>query len=199
MFDGLDEWDKGQAVYLIALLLFILLSSAVVRRSGVSRTLAMLLVWLVVIGVVAFAANRREQLLGLLGEHDPVVAVADGGGVQLTARDDGHFWVRAEVNDEPVLFLIDTGASDIVLSRAAAERIGIDTEALRFDRRAMTANGMVRGASVNLGSIEIGGIVRSDIPATITEGPLRTNLLGMRYMRTLKGWRVEGPTLTLYP
>lgn len=198
MFDGLDQWDRGQAVYLIALLLFILLSSAVVRRNGVGKTLSMLLVWLVVIGVVAFAANRRDQLLSLLGEQEPVI-MADGEGVRLTARDDGHFWVRAKVNGETVLFLIDTGASDIVLSQAAAKRVGIETGDLSFDRPAMTANGMVRGAAVKLRTIEIGGILRSDMSATVTEGPLATNLLGMRYMRTLKGWRVDGPVLTLYP
>lgn len=198
MFNELDQWDKGQAIYLIALLLFVLLSSVVVRRNGVGRTLSMLLVWLVVIGVVAFAASRRDQILSLLGEQAPVT-LANGEGVRLPARDDGHYWVRAKVNGEPVLFLIDTGASDIVLSHEAARRIGIDTDALRYDRPALTANGMVRGASVNLQSIEIGGIMRSDIPATVTQGPLATNLLGMRYMRSLKGWRVEGSTLTLYP
>ena len=56
-----------------------------------------------------------------------------------------------EINGTPVRFMVDTGASDIVLSRRDAERVGIDPAALGYLGRARTANGTVPTARVRLG------------------------------------------------
>jgi aspartyl protease family protein len=200
MFEGMGEGDKAQAIYLAIILVVVLAGSAVLRRQSIGRTLSMLLIWVAIFGLIAFTANRREDVLALLGETDPAVASsAPGGGVAIKGHADGHFWVRATINGEPTLFLVDTGASDVVLSQASARAAGIDVDNLSYDRAALTANGTVRGATVRLKTIDVGGIVRSDMPATVTQGPLDTNLLGMRFLRSLSGWRVERDTLVLQP
>ena len=61
------------------------------------------------------------------------------------------------MNGEPVRFMVDTGASDIVLSLRDAERVGLDPGALDFAGRAMTANGPVGTAAVRLGVVKFGG------------------------------------------
>ena len=50
----------------------------------------------------------------------------------------------------PVRFMVDTGASDIVLSRRDAERVGIEPGSLSYLGRARTANGAVATAPVRL-------------------------------------------------
>ncbi|MGZ3305436.1 MAG: retropepsin-like aspartic protease family protein, partial [Asticcacaulis sp.] len=46
---------------------------------------------------------------------------------------DGHFWANATVNDKAVRFLVDTGATVVVLTEADAQRLGIDKTTLVFD------------------------------------------------------------------
>ena len=60
---------------------------------------------------------------------------------------DGHYYLTMEVNGAPIRFVVDTGATELVLSRADAERAGIDTGGLIYSGRAFTANGMVETAA----------------------------------------------------
>ena len=62
----------------------------------------------------------------------------------------GHFVVEAVVNGAPVTFLVDTGASSVVLTMEDAERVGFRPESLRFTERFASANGEVRAAPVVL-------------------------------------------------
>src|SRR5690606_31402517 len=61
---------------------------------------------------------------------------------------DGHFWVDAEVNGEPVRFLVDTGASHVILSMADAEQVGFDLREDDYTSRYETANGTMSAAPV---------------------------------------------------
>jgi aspartyl protease family protein len=54
------------------------------------------------------------------------------------------------VNGVPVTFTVDTGATDLVLSREDARRAGIDPDDLAYLGAADTANGTVRTARVTL-------------------------------------------------
>ena len=203
MFDGLGDMDKANAVYLAIILIFVLIGSASLRNIGFKRAFGMAAAWAGIFAVVLIVASYREETAGvfarLRGEVDPAGGRVVGQELLVKARDDGHFWVRGSINDEPVLFLVDTGASGIVLTAAAAQRVGIDPSTLSFDEVARTANGAVRGASTTVDTLEVGPIVRSDVRVSVTQGDLDTNLLGMAFLRTLSGWRVEGDTLMLRP
>jgi aspartyl protease family protein len=109
----------------------------------------------------------------------------------------GHFLIEARVNGVPVDFLVDTGASDIVLTLADAERLGLQPETLRFTQRFATANGEVRGAPVVLREIRIGQFSLFDMPASVNEAPLRVSLLGMSFLERLHGYGVEDGRLIL--
>lgn len=200
----LDGTDRMNAVYLSILLLIVLAGSVSLRREAFGQTVRNGLVWVCIFVVVILAASFRDEGGALFGrlrsELDPAGgSQTSAGEFRIKAREDGHFWVRARVNGESILFLIDTGASDIVLTPVAARRAGIDVAALRYDGAASTANGVVRTASSLVRIIEIGPIVRSGLRVSVSGGELQTNLLGMRFLNTLKGWRVEGQTLILSP
>lgn len=203
MFEGLDSFDKANALYLTILLVFVATASLSLRRVGFGRLARMALAWIGIFTVLLVIAAYRDEAKGVLdrvvAEADPARGRIEGSEFTLRARSDGHFWVRGKVNGEPVLFLIDTGASGIVLTNEAARRAGIDFGALSFDQIARTANGAVRGAGTRVAMLEVGPIARSDVPVSITEGDLEVSLLGMQFLRTLRGWRVEGDTLFLTP
>lgn len=109
----------------------------------------------------------------------------------------GHYLIEAAVNGAPVDFLVDTGASDIVLTMEDAERLGLQPATLRFTQRFATANGEVRGAPVVLREIRIGQFSLFDVPASVNEAPLRVSLLGMSFLERLNGYAVEDGRLIL--
>jgi aspartyl protease family protein len=187
-------------VYVALIGLFILSLLGAVRHIGVVKTLRNIMIWLVIFGGVFLLGIYREDIgQRVRAELDPASArvTAAAGEVRIRGHADGHFWVRADVNGVPTLFLVDTGASEIVLSKKSAAAAGIDLEGLAYTGRAMTANGVVGSAPVKLDSLGIGPIVRAPIGAVVPNGALEVNLLGMRFLRSLKSWRVEGNELIL--
>jgi aspartyl protease family protein len=129
----------------------------------------------------------------------PGYAVATEPGVLVLSESaDGHFHVFGEVNGARVSFLIDTGASDIVLSPADARRAGIDIEALNFDRIYQTANGLGRGATATLDTLSIGPIALSDVRVSVNQAEMRQSLLGMTFLKRLAAFRIEGNRLYLH-
>jgi aspartyl protease family protein len=100
----------------------------------------------------------------------------------------GHYLVYGRINDTPVAFLVDTGASDIVLSPADAKRIGVDFSTLAFDHVYETANGQGRGAPYRVSTLQVGGVVLHDVPVSINQAPMQTSLLGVAFLRRLKSF-----------
>jgi aspartyl protease family protein len=109
----------------------------------------------------------------------------------------GHYVIEAVVNGAPVTFLVDTGASDIVLTMADAENLGLQPGTLRFTQRFATANGEVRAAPVVLREIRVGQFSLFDVPASVNEAPLPVSLLGMSFLQQLNGYAVENGRLVL--
>lgn len=113
----------------------------------------------------------------------PRQAVTQSGEIELPRAGDGHFYATLDINGTGVLFLADTGATNMVLSRDDARRLGIDPAALMFIGQASTANGTVRTARVTLPQVEIGPFRDTDVPAYVTDGEMDISLLGMDYLR----------------
>jgi len=115
----------------------------------------------------------------------------------VTQGDEGGFFVMGMVNGQRVRFLVDTGASDTVLSPADAKRLGIDLETLTFDKTAETANGMGYGAAFTADSLAVGSIAFSDMPLVVNQAPMSSSLLGMTFLRRLESFQVKGDKLYL--
>jgi len=110
----------------------------------------------------------------------------------------GHYFVTARVEDTDVRFVVDTGATEIVLSPHDAERIGLYLRDHHFTRKASTANGVVRAAPVTLRRLRIGALTLQDVDAVVNEAPMGDSLLGMGFLRRLEGYEVKWGKLILY-
>lgn len=147
-----------------------------------------------------FAAMITAAKARLTGALIPGQAQEQADGSVVFARaNDGHFHVEALVDGVRIDFLVDTGASGIVLSPADARRLGFDPAQLDYNVWTSTANGNGRAAKVTLGSIEIGQIRRPDMPALVNEADMGGSLLGMKFLDSLGGFTVEGDKLVLRP
>jgi len=123
------------------------------------------------------------------------------GTVALRSSSGGHFLALAEVavadKAARVRFLVDTGASDVALTRDDAKRLGLDLDRLRFDVPYSTANGTSMGARVRLNRIVIGDIAVDNVSGSVVSGQLEQSLLGMSFLRRLSGFEIRGEEMIL--
>lgn len=168
------------------LLYLALLGAAVVawffaqNRASLGKNMQYAVTWgLIFVGVIA--------AVGLWGDVRNTVTPGNytqvgENQIELTRALDGHYYVTAEVNGRPVEFVVDTGATLIVLTEADAELAGLDTDSLAFVGRAGTANGVVSTAPVRLDTLAIGPIEDRGVAASVNGGDLDQSLLGMSYL-----------------
>lgn len=196
--------EQARLVHGLLLLAFLGASAILHRRIRPGQTLGNVVVW-VAVGVVLFAgygyrhelSQVTDRLMGELIPHRGIEVA--GGAVSVRADASGHFVVEAVADGVRVAFLVDTGASDVVLAPADAERLGFDPEKLAYTRTYRTANGIVQGAPVRLGRIDIGPISVMDVNASVNGAPMKRSLLGMSFLNRLSGYDVSRETLTLRP
>jgi len=157
------------------------------------------------IGFAALRGGDRQERPGAPPAPPPNIA---RNAVHATAESDaweyvveagprGHFVIEAAVNGVPVTFLVDTGASEIVLTLADAKRLGFEVHRLDFSQRFGTANGEIAGAPVRLRELRVGQFSLYDLDASVNAGPLPVSLLGMSFLDRLHGYRVEDRRLVL--
>ena len=114
------------------------------------------------------------------------------------ADGNGHFLLDAAVNGAPVRFLLDTGATYVVLSDDDAKAAGIERTTLTFDQQFKTANGVVHGALVSLRELRIGQMSQNDVTAVVLDAPEPVSLLGMSFLSRLDRYDIRDGTLTLF-
>lgn len=118
--------------------------------------------------------------------------------VRLRMQPNGSFMARGAVNSINTRFIVDTGATTVVLKATDAGMIGIDVDNLSFSVPVETANGTTFTAPVRLKSVAIGPIELTDVEALVAKpGNLKENLLGMSFLKRLRSYEVSGNFLTL--
>lgn len=191
----MNSFDIASLIYLVLLGSALVLWFIVQNRQNLGQLVQQMLAWvLIFVGVVA--------VWGLWSDIKHTVrpgqaALSGAGRVELPRAFDGHYYLTLEVNGAPVRFVVDTGASDIVLNHADARAVGLDPARLDYSHRAMTANGTVRLAPVRLDTIALGPIVDRDIPAAVNAATMEISLLGMQYLQHWEKIEIGGGTLVL--
>jgi clan AA aspartic protease (TIGR02281 family) len=109
----------------------------------------------------------------------------------------GHFLLKAVVNGVPINFMVDTGASHVVLTIPDARRIGFTANDLEFTQEFQSANGTVRAAPVKLRELRIGQFSLYGLEASVNGGPLPISLLGMSFLQRLRSYEVADGRLIL--
>ncbi|MBL4600216.1 MAG: TIGR02281 family clan AA aspartic protease [Rhizobiaceae bacterium] len=184
------------------------LGSAILPRKGQYKKIASnLLIWLAIFLVLMTSHVYRyelqdigSRLSGGLIPGSPISSRSVEGRNQITVvrLPNRQYEIDGAVNGNPVRFLVDTGASMVVLSARDAERAGINVDNLRFGTPVSTANGTTRAARITVDNISIGTIARQGFPVMVAQpGNLKHSLLGMNFIETLWGFEIRGDRLTL--
>ncbi len=118
------------------------------------------------------------------------------GAVTLARAPDSHFYAEAEVNGASVRFLVDTGATSVVLTGEDARRAGIG--AGDYSARAVGAGGEIRLMPVQVSRLSLGPVALDNVPVLVAEeGKLPISLLGQSFLSRAGTVTIEGNRLTL--
>lgn len=171
----------GQMAYLALLLVAVAGYFISENRFSLGQTLRHALIWIFIfvgaLAVVGLWQNVKNDI------SPRQTYMSETGQITLPRAYDGHFYAQLMLNGKPVDFVIDTGASNVVLTKKDAERAGIDLSALRFFGRAMTANGQTRTAPARIARVEIEDIMDFNLEVWVNEGEMSQSLLGNTYLQ----------------
>lgn len=157
-------------------------------------------------GVRLISASTKAAVLEVDGQRQTLGLSSSVGGryaapsrreVHVSRDPRGVFTTAGSVNGVPVSFLVDTGATAVVLNANDATRAGIDYQRQGVRVGVRTASGSTSGYEVALGRVSVGDISLSGVRAVVLEGDSPAMpLLGMSFLGRLK-MRHEGALLVL--
>ena len=110
-----------------------------------ARHFAFFVAWLAIMGGGYLVAQRFLAA--------PQVTVTAQGDLRIPRARNGHFMVQGTVNGRPVEFLVDTGASSVVVSEAFAREAGLQGGT---PTTFQTANGLLQGRTVRNVPVTVG-------------------------------------------
>jgi len=193
----MDSDDISRLLYLV------LLGTAVAgwfiaeNRQSLGKTARTAMAWgLIFLGFIAGYGLWEDIRRDVLPQQ---AVVGDGSAIEVPRGNDGHFHLTLQIDGVPVDFLVDTGATDLVLSLEDAERVGLDPANMAFLGSARTANGTVRTAFARVGEITLGPVTFNNVRVAVNGGEMRGSLLGMTYLNRFDRLEITDNRLRLEP
>ena len=165
------------------------------NRRSLGKVLQHAAIWaLIFLGAIA--------VVGLWDDIHQTVAprqtvFAEQGRIEIPLSNDGHYYATLDINGQPILFMIDTGATSTVLSREDAKRAGISPDDMAFFSTAITANGEVRTAPVVLANVNFGPFSDQRVNAYVNDSDMRDSLLGMSYLNRFDRLEISNGRMVL--
>ena len=151
-------------------------SQAVIEVNGVRRELGM--------GQAVALAPSRDG------------AATSGGSVTLYADSTGHHFIDGQINGAQLRFLVDTGASAIVMNSGDAKYAKIDYKR-GTPVSVQTANGVANAYRVVINNVRLNGLALTQVDGLVMEGGSpAVVLLGMSALNRMEMKR-DGIALTL--
>lgn len=139
-----------------------------------------LVLWLILFGAVyLFLDARMQPQVATITNLD----MARGEAVIQRSRD-GHYYVAGAINGHTLTFMVDTGASTVVVSADLASKIGLARgEPTSFK----TAGGTVSGETLSDQTVEAGGIQLKGLRVGVVERMSQRDvaLLGQNFLRQI--------------
>lgn len=190
----MNNAQTADAIYLSLLGGALLLTYVLASRTNIGQMLQQMGIWILIfMGAIA--------VIGILPEIQSTVtprqSVVDGTTIVLPRSRDGHYYLTLNINNVPVQFVVDTGATQVVLTQKDAKRIGLNPLTLSYLGIANTANGTVRTAAVLLETVSLGTMKDTRVRAVVNDGQMNGSLLGMTYLNRFDSITIKNGELIL--
>ena len=149
-----------------------------ISRAGLTMTVVAWLIFLAILfGLFDYLSSQRNN------PNQNIVTTINGLQKEIILQRNayGHYVSSGTINNHQVVFLLDTGASNIAIPESVAAEIGLNKGHAIVIR---TANGNVKAYRTHLNSVAIGNIKLYDLNATIlTNMTGKEILLGMNFLK----------------
>lgn len=195
--------DSAGVIY--GILLLVLVGSALfTRRIPMTQMVKMFLIWIGIFLILYILFSFRAEFSTVWERVKSDIAgtsnqSSNGQEIILTRKDDGHFWIRASVNNVPIDFLVDSGATGISMSTKDADEAGIDYDLGGIPVLMNTANGTSKSYRASIDLLKTEMAIYEDVNIFVSPTLGNINLLGMSYLNRLQSWRVSGNQMILQP
>ncbi len=155
-------------------------------------------------GIKLIKANSEEAILEIngqrethsLGTHISTKYTRDKQSQAQIWPKNGMYLTSGSINGQPINFMVDTGASLVVMNSSTANKLGIDYRYIGNKSWASTASGMVETYNLKLKTVQVGDIRLLNIQGSVIEGDSPTTvLLGNSFLNRLEMTRKGGMML----
>jgi aspartyl protease family protein len=140
--------------------------------STVGRLFAWMAVIALIAGLTAFYQVLTPDRGGIVDSNRSMVI--------LERNRAGHYLAPGEINGQAVMFLIDTGATDVAVSERSAKALGLN---FGPSTTVMTAAGPSMAWKTRIAQISVGQLGLQNVRATIIPGLGEEALLGMSFLK----------------
>jgi aspartyl protease family protein len=146
----------------------------------------------------AVDAHPPPQVATIEPVSEPLQSASSGRSLMLESDNRGHFRVEGRIDGRRVDFLVDTGASLVILRESDAAEVGIRPMPRDYTATAVTANGKIKGAPTTIERIELGDITVYDVRAMVLpDEALSQSLLGVSFLSKLRRYEYANGRMVL--
>lgn len=156
-------------------------------------------------GVLLISADSQKAVAEVDGEQRELrldqriggtYAAPEKAEVRIARGENSHYYTPGRINNRPVNFVVDTGASSIAMHTQQAKALGI--QYLRGKVMLVgTANGTTEAYRVMLDNVSVGDVVVNNVEAVVMEGMSPDYiLLGNSYLSRVE-MKVDSGVLVL--
>ena len=185
--------DNPKLLFLTIILIVLLSSYLIAMRNNLTKLFKSAAAWVIIFACFIAGYGVWQDL----SKEQPILYSTNGSDIIINKKQDGHFHAKVLVNNVEIEFLIDTGATHIVLSKEDAKKLDYDLSELIFWGKSYTANGIVETAPIRLQSIQLDQFSDTNVLAYINQGSMNQSLLGMSFLNNFSSVEFRNETLTL--
>jgi aspartyl protease family protein len=194
--------ENGPSLIWGVICILLLVSSLAARRLPLGYIAKAALAWIAIFAALfaifsfRFEFNSiwervKADISGTAGQS------VSGEGIELRRQDDGHYWIIVDINDKPVRFMVDSGATITAINATTAQEVGVEADG--YPIILSTANGRVAAKRATVRSLAVGPHRIENHPVVVSESFGEVNLLGMNFLNSMQSWRVEANVMILQP
>ena len=197
----MDNDDNARIIYGL-IVVMLLIGSLAARRLPMAQYLKMFLAWLAIFAAIFVVLSFRPEMEMAWNRVKGELTGAprqsvEGGEIRLVRQDDGHFWLRAQINGYATDMMVDSGASYTAINgdTARSAKLVLDSEDKAIELN--TANGVIKARTATVKSMTVGTFQVSDHDVVVSDGFGEINVVGMNFLDGFKSWTVTGEVMTL--
>jgi aspartyl protease family protein len=194
--------EDGPSMIWGVVCILLLVSSLAARRLPLGYVAKAGLAWIAIFATLFAIFSFRFEFIGIWDRVKADISGTagqniSGEAIELRRQDDGHYWLTVDINNKPVRFMVDSGATLTAINATTAREAGVEADGYPIilgtaNGRIAAKRGVVRSLSVGPHSIENHQVV-------VSERFGEVNVLGMNFLNSMQSWRVEANMMVLRP